>query len=75
MRASDTKYCYEIRFNGKKFSEDELVDIIGIAETIRYDSFDAKGYTMNDYAINIRHSIIEDICEGLGVEYTRWEKK
>ncbi len=74
MRASDTKYCYEIRFNGKKFSEDELVDAIGIAKELRNDSFDAKGYTMADYVDKYEHSIIEDICETLGVEYTRWKK-
>lgn len=74
MRASDTKYCYEIRFNGKKFTEDEIIDIIGTAEDLRYDSFDAKGYTMADYADKFRHSIIEDICEMLGDEYKRWKK-
>ena len=74
MRASDTKYCYEIHFNGKKFSEDEIIDIIGTAEDLRYDSFDAKGYTMADYADKFRHSIIADICEMLGVEYKRWKK-
>ena len=74
MRASDTKYCYEIRFNGKKFSEDELVDAIGTAENFKHDSFDAKGYTMADYVDNYEHSIIEDICEMLGVEYMRWKR-
>lgn len=74
MRASDTKYCYEIRFNGKTFTEDVIIDIIGTAEDLRYDSFDAKGYTMADYADKFRHSIIEDICEMLGVEYKRWKK-
>lgn len=74
MRASDTKYCYEIRFNGKKFSEDELVDAIGAAKDAKYPSFDSKGYTMNDFAENQEHSIIEDVCEMLGVEYTRWKK-
>ena len=74
MRASDTKYCYEIRFNGKTFTEDELADIIGTAEILKYDSFDAKGYTMADYVDKYEHSVIEDICEMLGVEYKRWEK-
>lgn len=74
MRASDTKYCYEIRFNGKKFTEDEIIDIIGTAKELRNDSFDAKGYTMADYADKYEHSIIEDICEMLGVEYKRWKK-
>lgn len=74
MRASDTKYCYEIRFNGKTFTEDELVDVIGTAKELRNDSFDAKGYTMADYADKYEHSIIEDICEMLGVEYKRWKK-
>ena len=74
MRASDTKYCYEIRFNGKTFTEDELADAIGTAEILKYDSFDAKGYTMADYVDKYEHSIIEDICKMLGVEYKRWEK-
>ena len=74
MRASDTKYCYEIRFNGIKFTEDEIIDIIGTAKELRNDSFDAKGYTMADYADKYEHSIIEDICEMLGVEYKRWKK-
>ena len=74
MRASDTEYCYEIRFNGKKFSKDEIINIIGTAEASMYDSFDTKGYSIDDYAKNIRHSIIEDICEMLGVEYKRWKK-
>lgn len=74
MRAADTKYCYEIHFNGKKFTEKEIIDIINTAEDSRYDSYDAKGYTMAEFAEKAEHSIIEDICEMLGVEYKRWKK-
>ncbi len=74
MRASDTKYCYEIRFNEKKFSEDEITEAIEISEDLKYDNYDAKGYIMSDYAEKIKHSVIEDICEMLGVEYKRWKK-
>lgn len=74
MRASDTKYCYEIRFNGKKFTEDVIEDAIYIAKDAKYPSFDSKGYSMNDFAENLEHSIIEDVCEILGVEYKRWKK-
>ena len=74
MRASDTKYCYEIRFNGKTFTEDVIEDAIYIAKDAKYPSFDSKGYSMNDFAENLEHSIIEDVCEILGVEYKRWKK-
>lgn len=74
MRAADTKYCYEIHFNGKEFTEKEIIDIISTAEDSRYDSYDAKGYTMAEFAEKAEHSIIEDICEMLGVEYKRWKK-
>lgn len=74
MRASDTKYCYEICFNGKTFTEDVIEDAIYIAKDAKYPSFDSKGYSMNDFAENLEHSIIEDVCEILGVEYKRWKK-
>ena len=54
--------------------EDELVDVIGTAKELKNDSFDAKGYTMADFVDKYEHSIIEDICEMLGVEYKRWKK-
>lgn len=75
IRAADTKYAYEIRFGDKKFTENEVSEAIYIAEKLQNDSFDKKGYTMADYAEYIRHNIVEDICEMLGVEYRRWKKK
>ena len=74
MRASDITYCYQIDFKGNRFNEDEVMEIMQRAKDFRYDSFDKKGYATADYAENARHSIIEDICEQLGVEYTRWKK-
>lgn len=74
MRASDTNYCYEIRFNGKKFTEEEIAEAIHTADNLKYPSYDKKGYTMNDFSENIQHSVVEDVCEILGVEYTRWKK-
>ena len=40
----------------------------------KYDSYDNKGYLIGDYKINKSHSIIEDVCEQLRVEYTRLKK-
>ncbi len=75
MRAADTKYGYMIDFGGKRFTEDEVLEAIYNAKALQLDSFDKKGYTMADYAENKRHSIVEDICEQLGVEYMRWKRK
>lgn len=75
IRAADTKYVYEIRFGSKKFMEDEVAEAIYIAGKLQNESFDKKGYTMVDYEENMRHNIVEDICEMLGVEYKRWKKK
>ena len=74
MRASDTTYCYQIDFKGKRFTEDEVLEAMEKAERLKNDSFDEKGYTAVDFDENIQHSIVEDICEQLGVEYTRWKK-
>ena len=74
MRASDDKYRYEINFKNTKFSRNDVEDAIYNAEINRSDSYDKKGYTLNGFAENNQHSIIEDICEQLGVEYTRWKK-
>lgn len=74
MRAADDKYRYEINFNGRKFSRNDVEDAIYHAELYRPESYDKKGYTLNDFAENGRHSIVEDICEQLGVEYKRWKR-
>lgn len=74
MRAADDKYRYEINFNGRKFSRNDVEDAIYHSELYRPESYDKKGYTLNDFAENEQHSMIEDICEQLGVEYTRRKK-
>lgn len=74
MRAADDKYSYEINFKGMRFTRNDVEDAIYNAELNRPESYDKKGYTLNDFAENERHSIIEDVCEQLGVEYKRWKK-
>lgn len=74
MRAADDKYSYEINFKGMKLSRNDIEEAIYHAELYRPESYDKKGYTLNDFAENEQHSMIEDICEQLGVEYTRWKK-
>ncbi len=74
MRGSDFKYRYEINFKGAKLTQNDVEDAIAAVHPLWMDSFNSKGYTLNDYAENVQHSQIEDICEQLGVEYKRWKK-
>ncbi len=74
MRAADDRFRYEIDFKGTKLTRNDVEDAIYHAELCRPESYDKKGYTLNDFAENEQHSMIEDICEQLGVEYTRWKK-
>lgn len=74
MRAADDKFRYEINLKGMKLTRNDVEDAIYNAEINRPESYDKKGYTLNDYEENRQHSQIEDICEQLGVEYTRWKK-
>lgn len=74
MRAADDKYRYEIDFKGMKLSRNDVENAVSNANVLKHDSYDKKGYTLNNFAENEQHSIIEDICEQLGVEYTRWKK-
>lgn len=74
MRAADDKFRYEVRLNGKKITQEDVTAALQNANDFKYDSYDNKGYLIGDYKINKSHSIIEDVCEQLGVEYTRWKK-
>lgn len=74
MRGSDFKYRYEINFKGKNLTQNDVENAIMVADILKHDSYDKKGYSLNDFAENERHSLIEDICEQLGVEYKRWKK-
>lgn len=74
MRAADEKYNYEINFKGMKLTQNDVDNARAFADVLKYDSYDKKGYTANDFKENFQHSLIEDICEQLGVEYKRWKK-
>lgn len=74
MRAADDKYSYEIDFKGMKLSRNDIENAVVTANELKHESYDKKGYSLSDFAENEQHSMIEDICEQLGVEYTRWKK-
>lgn len=75
MRAFDPKFEYEAVFPDRFISQDELVETYTFVENNMVDYYDKYGLDFENYEENIQHAKISEMCDLLGIRYTRRKRK
>lgn len=75
MRAFDPEFEYEAVFPDRFISQDELVETYTFVENNVVDYYDKYGLDFENYEENIQHVKISEMCNLLGIRYTRRKRK